>query len=236
MSIGNETSRIAERPGAASPADLTVIVVTWNTRDLTLRCLETLFENTSDVDMRVIVADNNSHDGSADIIAERFPQIDLIRNPGDFGFARANNEAIQQVDSEWILLLNPDTEVHPNAIKNLLAFSKQHPEAGITGGRTVFPDGSLNPTSCWNKMTPWSLFCQMSGLNRIFKNSEFFNAEAIGRVEAGHGPARRYCHRMLVHDPGRRCGRSSAVSIAATSCMARKWIFAFARRRSGTGR
>ena len=180
MSIDNGPSLVAHGSSAASPAELTVIVVTWNTRDLTLRCLETLFENTSGVDMRVIVADNNSHDGSADIIAERFPQVDLIRNPGDFGFARANNEATQLVDSEWILLLNPDTEVHPNAIKNLLAFSKQHPEAGVTGGRTVFPNGSLNKTSCWNKMTPWSLFCQMSGLSVIFKQSEFFNPESMG--------------------------------------------------------
>ena len=182
MSEGSCTgpSRMVEMSTPAHSAELTVIVVTWNTLGLTLRCLETLFENTPDVDMRVIVADNNSHDGSADIIAERFPQVDLIRNPGDFGFARANNEAIELVDSEWILLLNPDTEVHSGAIKNLLAFSKQHPEAGITGGRTVFPDGSLNKTSCWNKMTPWSLFCLISGLSLIFKRSEFFNPESIG--------------------------------------------------------
>ncbi len=165
---------------ARATAELTVIVVTWNTRELTLRCLETLFENTPNLNMRVIVADNGSEDGSADVIVERFPQVDLIRNEGDFGFARANNEAIERVDSEWILLLNPDTEVHPNAINNLLAFSKQHPEAGITGGRTVFPDGTLNPKSAWNKITPWSLFCYLSGLTIAFKRSSFFNPEAIG--------------------------------------------------------
>ena len=88
--------------------------------------------------MRVIVPDNGSEDGSADEVARRFPQVELIRNGEDFGFARANNEAMKRVDSEWVLLLNPDTEVHPNAVNNLLAFSKLHPEAGITGGRTVF--------------------------------------------------------------------------------------------------
>ena len=103
---------VATHPARAT-AELTVIVVTWNTRELTLRCLETLFENTPNLNMRVIVADNGSEDGSADVIAERFPQVDLIRNEGDFGFARANNEAIERVDSEWVLLLNPDTEVHP---------------------------------------------------------------------------------------------------------------------------
>ena len=170
----------ARSTGVAAPAELTVIVVTWNSRALTLRCLETLFENTPNLNMRVIVADNGSEDGSAEAIAERFPQVDLIVNDGDFGFARANNEAARRVDSEWLLLLNPDTEVHPNAINNLLAFSKRHPEAGVTGGRTVFPDGSLNPKSAWNKMTPWSLFCFLSGLSIIFKDSSVFNAEAIG--------------------------------------------------------
>ncbi len=167
-------------PAGASPAELTVIVVTWNTRDLTLRCLETLFANTPDLNMRVIVADNGSEDGSADVIAERFPQADLIRNESDFGFARANNAAIEHVDSEWVLLLNPDTEVYPNAINNLLAFSKLHPEAGITGGRTVFPDGSLNPASAWDKMTVWSLFCYLAGFTILFKDSPLFNPEAIG--------------------------------------------------------
>lgn len=183
MPVSESASTVPRNRGeepASRPAELTVIVVSWNTREMTLRCLETLFDNTPDLNMRVIVADNGSEDGSADVIAERFPQIDLIRNELDFGFARANNEAMKRVDSEWVLLLNPDTEVHPNAIKNLLSFSKLHPEAGITGGRTVFADGSLNKTSCWNNMTPWSLFCFFTGLSSIFRDSAFFNPEAIG--------------------------------------------------------
>jgi N-acetylglucosaminyl-diphospho-decaprenol L-rhamnosyltransferase len=178
-STATTTTRSVES-SAAPAAELTVVVVTWNTRQLTLRCLETLFDNTPDLRMRVIVADNNSEDGSADAIVRRFPQVDLIRNPGDFGFARANNEALRLVDSEWVLLLNPDTEVHQRAINHLLAFSKQHPDAGITGGRTVFPDGTLNRTSCFNKMTSWSLFCYLTGLSRLFSETTLFNPEGIG--------------------------------------------------------
>src|SRR5271165_5434012 len=175
-----ETKNVVDKSAVASTVELTVVVVTWNTRDLTLRCLQILFDNTPDLRIRVIVADNGSEDGSVDVIAQRFPHVDLIRNEGDFGFARANNEAVKLVESEWVLLLNPDTEVHPNAINNLLAFSKRHPEAGITGGRTVFPDGSLNIGSAWNKITPWSLFCSFTGLSLLFKQSAFFNPEAIG--------------------------------------------------------
>jgi hypothetical protein len=176
----SRTSGLVDHSGAASEPELTIIVVTWNTRELTLRCLETLFDNTPDVRIRVIVADNNSEDGSADVISERFPQVHLIRNNDDFGFARANNEAMTHVDTEWALLLNPDTETHPNAIRNLLDFSKRHREAGITGGRAVFRDGSLNRNSAFYKMTPWSLFCNLTGLSLAFRRTTFFNREMIG--------------------------------------------------------
>lgn len=160
--------------------ELTVIIVSYNTRDLTLKCLETLYATSSDVAMRVVLFDNASADGSADAVAEHFPQTELIRSPENIGFARANNLVAESITSEWMLLLNPDTEVHEGAISNLLAFSKQHPEAGITGGRTVFPDGSLNIASCWRRMTPWSLFCSTFYLTRLFPGSELFNPEAMG--------------------------------------------------------
>lgn len=161
-------------------AELTVIVVSYNTRDLTLKALETLFANTSGVAMRVVLLDNDSKDGSADAVAARFPDVTTIRNPDNVGFAVANNQVAESVTTEWMLLLNPDTETHPGAVANLLAFAKAHPEAGITGGRTVFPDGSLNIASCWRKVTPWSLFCSTFGLTTLFPNSEIFNPEGIG--------------------------------------------------------
>ncbi|MGC7532662.1 glycosyltransferase, partial [Pandoraea pneumonica] len=77
----------------------------------------------------------------------------------------------ETVTTPWLCLLNPDTETHPGAIANLLAFAKANPKAGIVGGRTVFPDGSLNQASCWQRITPWSLFTQTSGLARAFPRS-----------------------------------------------------------------
>lgn len=179
LSPGAEIERDA---GALAPdaAELTVIIVSYNTRELTLKALQTLYATASDVPMRVVVWDNDSHDGSADAIAEHFPQAELIRSKDNIGFAAANNRVAESVTTDWMLLLNPDTETHPGAIQNLLAFSKAHPEAGITGGRTVFPDGSLNIASCWRKMTPWSLFCSAFYLSYLFPKSELFNVEAMG--------------------------------------------------------
>lgn len=160
--------------------DLTVIVVSYNTRELTLKCLETLYENTHEVSFQTVVYDNASHDGSPEAIADAFPQVKLIASQDNLGFAKANNVVADMVDTDWLLLLNPDTEVHPAAIDNLFVFSQEHPEAGITGGRTVFPDGSLNIASCWMRITPWSAFCMATGLTALFRNTEVFNPEGMG--------------------------------------------------------
>ncbi|MBU2359454.1 MAG: glycosyltransferase family 2 protein [Alphaproteobacteria bacterium] len=156
-------------------------MVSYNTRDLTLTCLETLYENTTQTRFHTVVWDNNSSDGSAEAIAARFPQVEVIASPDNLGFAKANNVVAAQATTDWLLLLNPDTEVHAGAVDNLLAFSSAHPDAGITGGRTVFPDGSLNIASCWMRITPWSAFCMAVGLTAAFRRSALFNPEAMGR-------------------------------------------------------
>ncbi|MFV0244827.1 MAG: glycosyltransferase family 2 protein [Qingshengfaniella sp.] len=163
-----------------APAELTIIIVSYNTRALTLKCLETLYAQTREARFRTVVFDNASEDGSAEAIAAAFPQVDLIAHPENLGFAQANNVVAAQADTEWLLLLNPDTEVHDGAVDKLLAFARAHPEAGITGGRTVFPDGSLNIASCWNRITPWSAFCMATGLTAAFRNTVLFNPEGIG--------------------------------------------------------
>lgn len=158
--------------------DLTVIVVSYNTCALTLTCLRTLHE-TTEAPLHTIVVDNASHDGSAEAIAAAYPDVELIALEDNIGFAAANNLAAARAKSEW-LLLNPDTECHSGAVDRLLAFSRAHPEAGITGGRTVFPDGSLNIASCWQRSTLWSTFCRASGLAAAFPQSGRLNPEAMG--------------------------------------------------------
>jgi len=104
----------------------------------------------------------------------------LIASDENLGFAKANNQVAAQAKTEWILLLNPDTECHAGAVDNLLRFAKANPKAGITGGRTVFPDGSLNIASCWMQITPWSSLCKAFGLSSVFSKSAVFNPEAMG--------------------------------------------------------
>ena len=159
---------------------LTVIIVSYNTRDLTLAALRTLYATTQTTGFHTVVLDNASSDGSADAVAEAFPQVELIRSTENLGFARANNVVAAAARSEWLLLLNPDTECHAGAVDNLLAFARANPQAGIYGGRTVFPDGRLNIASCWNRITPWSVFCLATGLTAAFPRSALFDTEAMG--------------------------------------------------------
>ena len=170
----------------ATPA-VTIIMVSYNTRDLTLTAIRSCLDTTVQTPFRLVVLDNASSDGSADAIAEVFggdPQVKLIRSDENLGFARANNVVAETADTEYLLLLNPDTECHVTngvgAVDALMAFARETPRAGIWGGRTVFPDGSLNIASCWMRITPWSMVCRTFGLYSLFARSEFFNPEAMG--------------------------------------------------------
>jgi GT2 family glycosyltransferase len=160
--------------------DVSILIISYNTRELTLACLRSVYRQTSGLAFEVIVVDNDSKDGSADAVEAEFPQVRVIRQSENLGFARGNNLAAHVAIGQWLLLLNPDTEVYDNAIARLVQFAGAHPQGGIYGGRTVFPDGSLNIASCWNRATPWSVFCQAVGLTSAFRGTKLFDPEAIG--------------------------------------------------------
>lgn len=164
--------------------DLTVIIVSYNTKELTLDCLRSLYAESPDLDLQVVLVDNNSSDGSAEAIAEHYPQVELIARQDNLGFAGGNNLAAERARSEWLLLLNPDTVVLRQGIQKMLAFAKEQVNEGhevVVGGRTYYGDGSLNPTSCWGRSTLWSLFCMGTGLSSVFRRSPVFDPESLGK-------------------------------------------------------
>ena len=138
-----------------------VIIVSYNTRQLTLDCIKSALSQSGTMPCKLLVVDNASGDGSAEAIAAEFPQVELIRSEKNLGFAAANNLAARHANSDWLLLLNPDTVVLDGAIDKLVAFADTHPEFSIFGGRTLFADRSLNPFSCWRR--PRYGVCSVSG-------------------------------------------------------------------------
>src|SRR5688500_1121742 len=122
--------------------DLSIIIISYNTKEMTLDCLKSIFEQTSGISFEVIVLDNASRDNSAEAIAAGFPQVKLIAHQENLGFAGGNNLAARKAAGEYILLINPDTVVLDGAIQKLFRFAEDNPAAGVWGWRTLFGDKS----------------------------------------------------------------------------------------------
>ena len=123
--------------------DITVIVVTWNVRELVLACLEALTRRAQNVTLEVIVVDNASSDGTVEAVAETFPRVRIMENTENVGFPRANNQALWLARGRQVLFLNPDTIVGEGTLVACLRELDHDPEIGMVGCRLVYPDGSL---------------------------------------------------------------------------------------------
>jgi GT2 family glycosyltransferase len=122
--------------------DLSVIIVSWNTKEYLLRCLKSVFQSRRSRSWEVIVVDNGSQDGSAKEAKRHFPEIHLIANEKNLGFAKATNQGIRRASGRCLLLLNPDTEVREGAIERLVSFMGDVPDVGIAGAQLLNGDGS----------------------------------------------------------------------------------------------
>ena len=136
--------------------DLAIIIVNWNVKDLLRSCLTSALADivASSLSAEIWVVDNGSTDDSVEMLRHDFPKVRLIANKQNLGFAGGNNAALREIGfadnatetsnlPETVLLLNPDTEVHGGALKNLYHFLKNNPQAGIAGARLVYGDGSF---------------------------------------------------------------------------------------------
>ncbi|AQT69453.1 N-acetylglucosaminyl-diphospho-decaprenol L-rhamnosyltransferase [Anaerohalosphaera lusitana] len=158
--------------------DLSIIIVSWNTKQVLHDCLESVYQQTAGVDFEVIVVDNASSDGSPHMVAHNFPQATLVSNEDNRGFAAANNQGIQKASGEYVLLLNSDTIVLDNAISRTLEFAKQQNDTAVTGCKVLNQDGSLQ-RSCFMYPSLTNMFMSTFYLNKIFPRSTFFGREAM---------------------------------------------------------
>lgn len=122
--------------------DVSIIIVNWNTRELLLNCLSSVFATTSGLACETIVVDNGSQDGSSGAVAEQFPQTTVIHNTENRGFARANNQALAGARGRYILLLNSDAVLTEGSLQGLVSFMDKTPGAGIAACQFISPDGS----------------------------------------------------------------------------------------------
>ena len=138
--------------------DISIIVVSFNTKDLLLDCLASIFETIKGISFEVWVVDNSSTDGTVEAIKERYPAIKIIRNMENLGFAAANNQAFRQMNGDYALLLNTDTVLTNGSVKKLYDFMEANPEAGMACGQLLNQDGSKQ-NSIANFPSFLTLFC-----------------------------------------------------------------------------
>ncbi len=142
--LGNIWARaISQGLATVTPPDISVCIVNWRTREALRRCLDSLAAHAAGLQLQVIVVDNGSGDGSAEMVTNNYPQVELIANEENVGYAAANNQALRGSRAPYRLLLNPDIIIKPGALSALLKFAHQHPHAGAIAPRLIYPDGRL---------------------------------------------------------------------------------------------
>lgn len=170
-SIAASASTAESRRGTL---DLSVIIVNYNVREFLEQALRSVYRAGADLEMEVFVIDNNSVDGSVDMVRTEFPNVHLIANEENVGFSRANNQAIRRAAGRFLLVLNPDTIVQEDTFATLLDFMGEHPDAGALGCKILHPDGSFARESRRAFPTPAVAFYRMTGLATAFPRSKVF--------------------------------------------------------------
>jgi N-acetylglucosaminyl-diphospho-decaprenol L-rhamnosyltransferase len=190
--------------------DVSVVIVSYNTSELTRRCLRLLLDSrTPDVSFDVTVVDNASHDGSADHIAAAFPEVRLIRLTENVGWGRAVNRGATASDGTYLLLLNPDAAPVGHPVAELFQFAAKNPQHGIYTGRTLHPDGTDDMYSCWGLPTVWSNACFATGLSTVFPGKAWANPELLpgyDRRTVREVPAVSGCSMLIERDLFNRLG------------------------------
>jgi len=159
--------------------DLSIVIVSWNVKNLLRECLESLYKYTSGIKFEVFVVDNNSSDGSAEMVKELFPQVHLIENKQNLGFSKANNQAIIISKGRYIALLNPDTLLIEDVFSPLVKYADQHNEIGAIGPKILDRGGNFQ-YSCARKLPNLYFdFCRFSGLARKFPKTKIFGSEKM---------------------------------------------------------
>ena len=163
-----------------------IVIVSYNVCQLLDECLQSVKRALQGIDGEIYVVDNLSTDGTVETLQPRHPDVHFIANQENVGFARANNQAIRCTDSEYVLLLNPDTVVYENTLRGVLDFMDSHPEAGGAGVRMLTREGHAAPESRRALPTPWVAMLKMLGATQRYYMSHL-SWDEPGQIEVISG-------------------------------------------------
>ena len=175
--------------------DLSICIVSFNTRDLLRDCLNSIFSSLTQYSYEVIVADNGSADGSSEMLAAEFPQVQVIQNTSNLGYTVPMNQALRAAAGRYLMQLNPDTVLTPGLLESLLGFMESQPRVGICTPKVLNSDGTLQMQCRRSAARPWDAITYILGFSKLFPNSRLFGRylmeylpeDQINEVEAVSG-------------------------------------------------
>ncbi len=158
--------------------DVSIIIVNWNTRQITCECLKSVYEQTKELSFEVIVVENGSSDSSVEMVKNEYPRVILIENQENRGFAAANNQGMAIAKGKYVLLLNSDTLILDDAIRKAVSFADDHPKAAVVGCRILNADMTMQQ-SCFMFPSLLNMVLSSSYLYKLFPRSKFFGRERM---------------------------------------------------------
>jgi len=165
---------------------ISIIIVNYNVKDFLNQAVHSIKKALSGIGAEIFVVDNASRDNSTTMLKENFPNVTLIENKSNVGFAKANNQAISQAKGKYLVLINPDTLVQEDTFCTLVNFLEIHPDAGVVGCKILNPDGSLQLACRRSIPTPWVAFTKLIGLSHLFPKSRLFGKYNLTYLDPDH--------------------------------------------------
>lgn len=166
--------------------DLSIVIVSFNTLEMTRQTILSVLDTAKGFEYEIIVVDNNSTDGSLEMLqelGEKNKSIIVIANEENLGFSKANNRGVKKSSGEYILFLNSDTMLSERTLEEMLGFMKQNPEAGVATCKLLLTSGEVDDASHRGFPTPWRSFCHFSGLSTLFPRSRIFAGYTLGWMD-----------------------------------------------------
>lgn len=162
---------------------LSISIVNYNAGDYLLNCLESIKKVSDEADIDIYVVDNDSKDDSIERAQKKYPQVNFILNKDNLGFGKANNQALRQIKSGYILLLNPDVELEKGVLKTMLEFMEENPDVGASTCEVILSNGKLDLTAHRGFPTPWASFLYFLGNDSLYHLTKY-DLKTIHEVDA----------------------------------------------------
>lgn len=160
--------------------DLSVVIVSFNTKEVLNECLLSLKVAIKNLKVEVFVVDNNSSDQTAGMVKENHPWVKLIANKQNLGFSKANNQALKKIRGQYVLVLNPDTKLMGDTLTKMLVFMRKRQDVAVATCKVELANGKLDRDCRRHFPSAWRSFCHFSGFEKIFPSSKIFDQYYMG--------------------------------------------------------